>query len=466
MSNVPQADLLPGDRVIQCEEILKLDDPVFEPKDRPLVEDALKASSGKVGNRIVPFASGSFEHHADIPEQNLFRCLFGRDSLIISSLLSARKPDLQIETVLALAEHQGEQVTAASEEEPGRIPHEVREKHDPQAHEIFMESGWEFPYYGSIDATLLWLISLAEIAEFRPEILDTEVSGKKLSSRAELAAHWVLNRLESGAGYIRSQRTNPKGILNQVWKDSGDSFLTKSGQVALSEGTVAIETIAQTYDALLAAASLASTSNFRWSVTPEEFRSLAEQSRSLLLNDWWLGDYFAMGLGEVSGSEVLLDAVASNQWRLLDSKILHSAEFESYSSCLVNSVTDPDVLGPHGIRTLSKSNPRYRPGGYHTGSSWPMDAALITRGLLRHEALAEAKEVSAKTVRAIESVGGYPELFRSDVSELSGVSRHVIDVLDPETGGTNRVSQPPQLLQGWTIASYAWFEDVNLASES
>jgi glycogen debranching enzyme len=91
-----------------------------------------------------------------------------------------------------------------------------------------------------------------------------------------------------------------------------------------------------------------------------------------------------------------------------------------------------------------------------------MDAALITRGLLRRGARKEAAEVAGKTIRAIEQVGGYPELFRSDETEKCGVSKFVIDVLDPVIGGPNRICQPPQLLQGWTIAAFSWFETVGL----
>jgi len=169
-----------------------------------------------------------------------------------------------------------------------------------------------------------------------------------------------------------------------------------------------------------------------------------------------------MGLGLIDDKEVLLDAIASNQWRLLDSEILSDLETADYVRQLVHSVTDAEILGANGIRTLGKSNPRYRPGGYHTGSSWPMDTALIVRGLLRHGAKTEATLVANKTIRAIESVGAYPELFRSDESEKLGVSRFVIDVRDAHLGRSNRICQPPQLLQGWTIAAYSWFKQHNL----
>ncbi len=457
MSNFPMVDILPGERIISAEEVLSLTDPVFNSRLRPDIDTALHLSSGKVGKWRVPFASGTFDFHIDIKDQGLFTCFFGRDSLVISTLLSESNPALRIQTVCALAENQGRNWDSASEEEPGRIPHEVRNPDDPQAQKIMNESGWRFPYYGSVDSTLLWLTALEEITRSNPEFLDFEIEGVSLSLHAEGATNWILQRLEDGGGYIRSDRANPKGILNQVWKDSGDSYLTYLGQVAIESGNTSVETIAQSYDALLAAAQLAKLSHNRWKITPNELTSLAQGVKENLLEHWWIGDRFAMGLGKIAGQEVLLGAVSSNQWRVLDSAILSAPDCALYVKQLVDTVCDPEILGPQGIRTLGKSNPRYRPAGYHTGSSWPVDAAIIVKGLLRYGARREAIEVAAPTISAIEAVGGYPELFRSDDSEISGVSRFIIDVWDPMLSSINRVCQPPQLLQGWTIAAYHWF---------
>ena len=91
-----------------------------------------------------------------------------------------------------------------------------------------------------------------------------------------------------------------------------------------------------------------------------------------------------------------------------------------------------------------------------------MDAALIVRGLLRRGASAEANAVATKTIRAIEKVGAYPEFFRSDESEKLGISRFVIDVRDTQLTTSNRICQPPQLLQGWTIAAFNWFKQEKI----
>lgn len=454
VADFPQADLLEGDRILEIEEILAFDDQVFEPGSRPNTELALRLITGEVSGWTVPFASATFDHHRDTPDQGLFTCLFGRDSLIIANLLGREGSKLLLNVVCALAEYQGSQSDWASEEQPGRIPHEVRQPTDPQAIKIIAESGWKFPYYGSVDATLLWLCALERLSRSDSDLLERKVRGQSLSSRAEQATLWVIDRISQGRGWVRSNRTNPKGILNQVWKDSGDSYLTASGQLALETGTASIETVGESYDALVSASKICARTSSRWALSPKQLTDLADELRARLLNSWWLGDRFALGIGSIDGRETLLDAIASNQWRLLDSTILDGAEFSEFVNPLVNGACDPEILGPHGIRTLGKSNPRYRPAGYHTGSSWPVDSALVVRGLLRHQAIPEATEISRLTLGAIEGVGAYPELFRSDLAEPSGVSRFVIDVWDPALQGRNRVCQPPQLLQGWTVAAY------------
>lgn len=451
-------DVFPGEQVLLCDEVLKLDDPALVAGNRIPVGAALAMCESRFGDWQVFNAAGTLEHHSNLEEQQLFRCLFGRDSLIIAQFLRGSHPAVLLNTVCVLARYQGQVTNDASEEEPGRIPHEVRSADDPQAARIFAEAGWRFPYFGSVDATLLWLKALGDLARQDPATLRLEVDGKSLEMRAQLAATWVVNRIEEGGGDIRSQRRNPRGILNQVWKDSGDSYLTAAGEIADETGTASVETIAEAFDALQSAAAIAELASTEWQLSEAELRQSAHQLKAKLLNEWWLGDRFAMGQGLIDGELRFLDAVASNQWRLLNSGILDVRADRQFIEPLIRSVTDPEILGPTGIRTLGKSNPRFRAGGYHTGSSWPMDSALIVQGLLRHGAIAEATEVANRTIAAIERVGGYPELFRSDSVEPTAVNRYVVDVLDSRTGGANRINQPPQLLQGWTIAAYSWLK--------
>ena len=165
---MPDVDIKVGEHVISRRLILSPSDPVFDPRFRPPLETVIPWILAYRGPWLIPYASVPFDHHRGVGEQNLFRCLFGRDSLIIADFLGARVPGLRRGVIAALGEAQGENFNSKSEEEPGRIPHEVRDAGDERAREIMETEGWSFPYYGSVDSTPLWLKALAKEALKNP----------------------------------------------------------------------------------------------------------------------------------------------------------------------------------------------------------------------------------------------------------------------------------------------------------
>jgi glycogen debranching enzyme len=459
-----EADLKRGEKIVLEKSIFALDDAIFKPSNRPSLDSAISMIVGSQSGFEIPFAAVPLSHHADMAEQNLFRCLFGRDSLLISDLLKNQRPEMRLSVVLALASVQGASFDALSEEEPGRIAHEVRDAHDLRGLEIAARANWKFPYYGSVDATLIWLRVLAEISVADPAILDIEVGGLPLWRRAVLATQWVLRRLDTPSGLIESHRANPNGISNQVWKDSGDSYMHSDGTLAKGGSTASIETVAEVFDALLAARSIQELHpDSSWPIGRKELQERALKSQSRLFDLMWLGDRFALGTErDETGRQRPFDSQASNQGRLLDSQVLEGNEFESFRIVIAQALCDTDLLGATGLRTLSKAHVSYRPGGYHTGSAWPMDGIFAARGLARHGLLRESKLLAERTKFAIESFGGYPEFFRGDWPSNGLISTSVVEVFS-EGGGLggarNRVSQPPQIIQGWTVGAYAWISE-------
>ena len=356
---------------------------------------------------------------------------------------------------------QGVHVVPQSEEEFGRIAHEVREPNDPRALYL-MESGkWLFPYYGAVDATLIWIRSVAQISKSNPNFLKEVVEGKEIGQRVIAATQWMLARLNTPSGLIESNRSNPSGIENQVWKDSGDSYMHADGTLARGDSTASIETVAETFDALVCAAQIQeSYPSPTWKLSSKELIGKAADLRELLFKYMWLGDRFALGTErDENGNQLALDSQASNQARLLDSSILDGPDYWKFREVIANALMDSGLLGTTGLRTLSAKHVAYRPGGYHTGSAWPMDGVFAARGLIRQGFKAEAREISIRIKRSIESIGGYPEFFRGDYPERGLISSSIIDVVSNKFKNReqiNRVNQPPQIIQGWTVGAYAW----------
>ena len=461
---MPSSDIKNWEHVIADVEILRPEDPIFDPATRPPLSSAINMILGEQNGYRIPFAAVPFKHHTSIPEQNLFRCLFGRDSLLFANLLESRIPELEFNVVRALGVVQGEKFDELSEEEPGRIAHEVRNEDDERAKEIIADGNWRFPYYGAVDATLLWLKAVAQIATKSPEALDFVIGGLPLWRRSIFATEWILRRLQSPSGLIESHRRNPNGIQNQVWKDSEDSYMHADGTLARGDSTASIETVGEAYDALLGAITIQKLRpHADWPASTVALMTQASILRQKLIDLLWLGDRFALGTERsTSGSQVAFDSQASNQARLLDSMILDGEEMRKYRKAIAEAVCDPQLLGDSGLRTLSASHPSYRPGGYHTGSAWPMDAVFAARGLGKHGFHRESQLLLSKTKTSIESIGGYPEFFRGDPAENGLITTQITDVISDKSRDrrhSNRVCQPPQMIQGWTVGAYAWITD-------
>ena len=457
---MPDVDVKFGEHIISDLVVLEPSDSIFNVATRPPIDTAIKMILGKQNGYDIPFAAVSFSHHARIPEQNLFRCLFGRDSLLISNLLHRRLPSLQSNVVKALGVVQGSNFESFSEEEPGRIPHEDRERGDERGAELMKNSSWHFPYYGAVDATLLWVSATAAIAKGDPSELDVELNGTQLWKRVIAATEWIILRMQTPSGFIESHRSNPQGIQNQVWKDSEDSYMHADGSLTQGDSTASIETVAETYDALIGAIEIQRLrpSNL-WPESETELGARAQRLRERLIELLWLGDRFALATERIDGKvQVALDSQASNQGRLLNSGILENPEMLEYRRAIAAAVTDPQLLGYTGLRTLSANHPSYRPGGYHTGSAWPMDSVFTARGLSKNGFHKESHLLLSRTKRAIESIGGYPEFFRGDALENGLITTRVTDVKS-ESGHSNRICQPPQMIQGWTVGAYAWITE-------
>jgi glycogen debranching enzyme len=392
--------------------------------------------------------------------ESLFHCLFGRDSIRMAMDVVDDFPAVGRATLLDLARLQGVIDNQRGEEEPGRILHEFRAPGDPHAVRL-TKAGWDFPYYGSVDATPQWINLLgAYCARYGTSLLDEPLTNRAwrwITVRDSLisALGWIVRRMDDPAfaGYLWVRRTSPAGIANQVWEDSSDSHYHADGSLfdrTRPYAPVAVQGYA--YDALLAGADLLERAPGPLPIDPEWLRGRAARLRKRVLDEFWQADLgtFAQAITvEADGSRKPARVVASSAGHLLSSRLLDGPDAADYSRRLITRLGEPDLLGGAGIRTKSTTAARFCAGAYHNGSVWPMDCGVIADGLHRHGAHRAARDLEDRVLNACRLTGGFPEFLRGDDDGRVAINREIVDVV--VDGRPNRLEQPPQENQGWTV---------------
>jgi glycogen debranching enzyme len=428
--------------------------------------DALQATLCELGRveRLEQLgASGPLVASAGV--ESLFHCLFGRDSLRMALDLLDDFPALARTTLLQLARLQGVRHNPRGEEEPGRILHEHRYPGDPHAARLGQH--WDLPYYGAVDTTPQWINLLAAYCE---RVGDTRILEEPITDRAWrrltlldsllMALEWMLRRLDdaSGGGFIWVRRMRPDGIANQVWEDSADAYYHADGRLldfTRAYAPVGVQGLA--FDALLGASELLEgLAHGTLPVDTRNLRQRASELRARTLGHFWQPDLgtFAHAVSVEDGG-LLRPArvVASSPGQLLATRLLDGSDVNPVRNRLAARLLEPDLLACAGIRTKSTSAARFRAGAYHNGSTWPWDTGVIADGLRRHGFTAAATDLDARVLRACAQVGGFPEFFRGDESDVASINEVIVDAI--VDGVPNRLEQPPQARQGWT-ATRVW----------
>jgi glycogen debranching enzyme len=338
--------------------------------------------------------------HRSLPAAGLpwFMTMFGRDSILTSLQALPFTPELAATTLLALGDWQGTRVDDFRDEDPGRILHEMRYGELPA-----FEERPQSPYYGSADATPLYVVLLDEYERWTGD--------RRLVHELEYEARAALNWIDEyadlmGNGYISYQRRNEKtGLENQCWKDSWDSISYRDGRLAgFPRATCELQGYA--YDAKMRAARLAREI---WK-DPEFASELEKQAAELkrrFNRDFWIadGEYFALAL-DSDGKQV--DTLSSNIGHLLWSGIVDKSKAKAIARHLVG----PRLYSGWGVRTLAEGEGRYNPIGYHVGTIWPFDNSFIAWGLRRYGFKDEAARIAAGILAAADFFDGrLPEAF-------------------------------------------------------
>ncbi|MFN6564332.1 MAG: glycogen debranching N-terminal domain-containing protein [Nostoc sp. ChiSLP01] len=324
-----------------------------------------------------------------------FSTLFGRDSLITASQTLMLNSQIAKETLILLATYQGKTEDEWREEEPGKILHELRLGEMARCQEIP-----HTPYYGTVDATPLWLMLYAEYYAWThdQELLEL------LWPNALVAMEWI-DRNTKETGYLSYYCRSKRGLANQGWKDSGDCIVDHKGELA--NGPIALcEVQAYVYAAKMRLAEIARMKKRldladRWQ---EEAKNLKVRFN----RDFWMEDQDFCALA-LDGNGKRVDSITSNPGHCLHLGIFTPEK--AYS--VAERLRAPDMFNGWGIRTLSSLSPAYNPMGYHIGSVWPHDNALIAVGLRSLGLIDQALEIfqGLFDMTSQQSYQRPPELF-------------------------------------------------------
>ncbi|MFE5837483.1 glycogen debranching N-terminal domain-containing protein [Arthrobacter sp. NPDC056493] len=325
-----------------------------------------------------------------------FMTVFGRDSLWASLMALPVDPSLAFGTIQTLAGLQGRVVDEMSEEEPGKILHEVR--FDISSG---LALGGKSAYYGSVDATPLFVALFGEVSRwgFTPESISA------LLPHVDRALDWIQDYGDrDGDGFVEYARLNDQGLINQGWKDSWDGINFADGRLA--EPPIALcEVQAYVYGAFLARSWLAyDAGDLRLA---REYRDRAAQLKRRFNEQFWLPEhgYFAVALDR---NKRPVDACASNMGQCLMFGIVD----DDKAALVAERLMSPEMFSGWGVRTLASDMGAYNPVSYHNGSVWPHDNAIIAAGLLRYGFTEHVQQISTALLEAAEFSGGrLPELF-------------------------------------------------------
>jgi glycogen debranching enzyme len=325
-----------------------------------------------------------------------FMALFGRDSLLASFMVMPINTPLALGTLQTLADLQGTAVNLLTEEQPGRILHEVR-----FGVATGLALGGKTAYYGTADATPLFVTLLGEVSRWG--VAQEDISA--LLPNADRALDWIRDYGDSdGDGFVEYERLNEHGLINQGWKDSWDGINFADGRIA--EAPIALcEVQGYVYSAYTARAWMAHDAGDRGLAA--DLLDRAERLKKRFNEQFWLPDrgYYAVALDRHKRP---VDACASNMGHCLWSGIVDDDKARQVADRLMS----PEMFSGWGVRTLATDMGAYNPVSYHNGSVWPHDNALIVAGLMRYGFVNEAQQIATALMEAAEYTNyRLPELF-------------------------------------------------------
>ncbi len=326
-----------------------------------------------------------------------FVTIFGRDSLIVSLQNMLVHAGFAHGALKKLAQLQATVLDDWRDAQPGKISHEIRFGELAHFNKIPFT-----PYYGTADATPLYLIVLHEAWKW----MGDDSLLKEYREVALRCLEWIDNYGDlDGDGFQEYKSRSSQGIENQGWKDSGDAVVYPDGS-QVKPPKALCELQGYVFDA--------------WMRMAEVFTSLGENERAASLRTkadqlqrrfeehFWCEDigFYAYALDP---QKQPVRTIASNPGHCLWSGIISPER----AARVVGQLMEPDMWTGWGIRTLSARNPAYNPYSYHLGSIWPHDNGIIALGFKRYGFAAEAAQVARGISEAASYFSNYrlPEVY-------------------------------------------------------
>ena len=362
--------------------------------DNALVNKSIENARRDIFTLLTREESGVLYPYAGIP---WFSAPFGRDGLITAFQLLPWNSSLAQGVLQYVFETLGTKFDAFTDEQPGKAFHEMRRGEMSRTREVPF-----IPYYGSVDSTPLALILLHEYIRWTMDLGQL----RKWWPFALRALDWIDTSADTnGDGFVGYAMQSTSGLVNQGWKDSGDSVMHRDGRLA--EVPIRLcEAQGYAFRARMGMSALARLLGD--DVLASRLRLDALKLRARFQEQFWNAEERFVHLA-LDGKSRPCAVRTSNMGHCLWAQILTGEQARDVAEHLLSDA----MFSGFGIRTLADTETAYNPLSYHNGSVWPHDNSIIMEGLRLYGFQKELEKLALGTYAVLESSDDFrlPELF-------------------------------------------------------